>query len=122
MSKNEEKRYSGVQLQQGRVQLDGDWNESRSGSARFYGIYRGQVVDNTDPLLRMRLRIRLPDILGDQEVWAEPCIPVGVSVAPTIGNVVWIMFEGGDASHPVWIGTFWQKNEVPDQQPARANG
>jgi len=27
---------------------------------------------------------------------------------------VWVEFEGGDPSYPVWSGCFWARNELPD--------
>jgi hypothetical protein len=32
---------------------------------RFYGKYRGFVVDNADPELLSRLKLQVPSILGD---------------------------------------------------------
>jgi uncharacterized protein involved in type VI secretion and phage assembly len=33
---------------------------------------------------------------------------------PEVGSGVWIEFERGDVSHPIWVGCFWNKGEVPD--------
>jgi hypothetical protein len=43
----------------------------------FYGLYRGVCVDNADPLEKNRIKVKVPQILG-QEVsdWAWPCLPV----------------------------------------------
>jgi uncharacterized protein involved in type VI secretion and phage assembly len=32
---------------------------------------------------------------------------------PEIGSGVWIEFEGGDVSYPIWSGCFWNGGEVP---------
>jgi len=100
------KHFNGVLLQQGRVQLDDDWNENNVSSGRFCGIYQGLVMDNTDPQSLMRLLVQVPAVLGTQEVWALPCIPIGTSVVPAIGKGVWIMFESGVPARPVWMGTW----------------
>jgi uncharacterized protein involved in type VI secretion and phage assembly len=47
-----------------------------------------------------------------------PCVPyagdqVGVAFLPEIGSGVWIAFEGGDVSFPVWLGCFWRSGELP---------
>lgn len=84
---------------------------------RFYGKYRGFVVDNEDPELLGRLRVSVPSVLGDQVVtgWAMPCVPyggdagVGMLFVPAAGAGVWVEFEEGDLEFPVWVGTFWSK-------------
>jgi hypothetical protein len=32
---------------------------------RFFGKYRGVVIDNLDPMLHGRVRASVPDVLGD---------------------------------------------------------
>ena len=44
-----------------------DWVRSR-----YFGKYRGTVSDNTDPASRGRIKVRVPAVLGDLEVWAMP--------------------------------------------------
>lgn len=82
---------------------------------RRYGKYRGFVVDNADPDKLGRLRLRVPSLFGTEVTrWALPCLPFGgladqgFFCVPEIGAQVWVEFEGGDRSHPVWTGTFWQ--------------
>jgi hypothetical protein len=88
---------------------------------RSFGKYRGFVVDNVDPEKLARLRLRVPSLLADQVTdWALPCLPFGglanqgLFLVPEVGAQVWVEFEGGDRSHPVWTGTFWQASgDVP---------
>jgi len=86
---------------------------------RFYGIYRGLVTDNDDPQKLGRVKANVPTVLGDVESgWCMPCVPyagdnVGVAFLPEIGSGVWIAFEGGDVSFPVWLGCFWRSGELP---------
>jgi hypothetical protein len=100
------KQLAGVLLQQGRVQLNNDWNENKISSARYLGIYKGVVIDNIDPQSRLRLSVQIPSVLGTHAVWALPCIPVGTPVVPAIGKGVWVMFESGDPASPIWMGTW----------------
>jgi uncharacterized protein involved in type VI secretion and phage assembly len=81
---------------------------------RYYGKYRGAVVDNEDPQRRGRLRVRIPSVLGETETtWALPCLPyggtpdVGLYLVPDVDARVWVEFEEGDIGHPLWVGTFW---------------
>jgi type VI secretion system secreted protein VgrG len=81
---------------------------------RFYGKYRGYVTNNRDPLGLGRIKAKVPRILEDQEtVWCLPCTPYGGSfdmgfyMIPDEKSGVWIEFEGGDPSYPIWCGTWW---------------
>jgi hypothetical protein len=78
------------------------------GNARFYGVYRGVVFDNNDKQNLKRLRLQVPQILADQPThWAWPVETPGVATnTPKIGQGVWVMFEGGDPSYPIWLGVF----------------
>jgi len=78
------------------------------GNTRFYGIYRGVVTANNDPLSKGRIKMQIPQILATETTeWAWPVATPGISmVLPEIGQGVWVMFEGGDPSYPVWLGTF----------------
>ena len=89
--------------------------ETRS---HFYGKYRGTVVDNDDPLKRGRLRVLVPAVLGTEESWAMPCVPyagpgLGFYAMPELGTSIWVEFEGGDISYPIWAGCFWNEGGVP---------
>lgn len=77
------------------------------GNHRFYGLYRGVVVDNKDPLNQYRLKLKVPQVLHDQITdWAWSVHEPGVARSiPTPGVGVLVMFEGGDPSFPVWLGT-----------------
>jgi len=86
----------------------------------YFGKYRGQVVDNTDPLKKGRLQITVPQVLSATPVWAEPCVPyagnqLGFFAMPEIGGGVWIEFEAGDPSYPIWTGCFWADGDIPNE-------
>jgi uncharacterized protein involved in type VI secretion and phage assembly len=85
---------------------------------RYFGKYRGIVTDNNDPTKRARIKVKVPAVLGDLESWALPCLPytgagMGSWVIPENGSGVWVEFEAGDASYPVWSGGFWADTELP---------
>lgn len=87
---------------------------------RYYGKYRGTVLNNVDPLQMGRLLVSAPDVLGSfPSTWALPCFPFaggqcGILALPTPGSGVWIEFEQGDPDFPIWVGCFYgSAAEVP---------
>lgn len=95
---------------------------------RHYGIYRGICWNTSDPEGLGRIQVKVVSVLGDEvSDWAWPCYPPNwrknllqplndpqggtlapelISQTPDPGTGVWVMFEAGDVSHPVWLGTF----------------
>jgi hypothetical protein len=57
---------------------------------KFYGKYRGTVINNVDPMQIGRIQVMVP------------------------GAGVWIEFEQGDPDYPIWTGCYWgSAAEVP---------
>lgn len=90
---------------------------------RFFGKYRGTVTDVDASTLRIKAKV--PAVLADQPTgWCRPCVPyagsnVGVAFLPEVGSGVWIEFEAGDVSYPIWAGCYWRDGEPPsDAAPA----
>jgi uncharacterized protein involved in type VI secretion and phage assembly len=84
----------------------------------LWGKYRGTVT--AVDAATMRIKAKVPGALpgGATSGWCDPCVPyagknVGVVMLPDVGSGVWIEFERGDASRPIWVGCFWNKGEVP---------
>jgi hypothetical protein len=82
-------------------------------TTRMYGKHSGTVIDNNDPLLSGRLQVEVPSVLDTVQVWARPCVPYGHFFIPSVGTKVWIEFEAGDLSYPIWVGTWFANGEVP---------
>lgn len=90
--------------------------------SRFYGKYRGVVEDNEDEKKLGRIRARVPAVYKDVvSPWALPCAPYagpnqGMFAVPPKKAGVWIEFEGGDPSRPIWSGTWWADGEAPKNE------
>ena len=91
-----------------------------SDEIKYYGKYRGVVLNNVDPMQMGRLMVQVPDVAGlVPSSWAMPCVPIagiqnGMVALPIIGSGVWVEFEQGDPDHPIWSGCFWgSAAEIP---------
>jgi hypothetical protein len=86
---------------------------------KFYGKYRGTVINNIDPLQIGRVQVSVPDVSVIPGTWAMPCLPIagkqeGVYMVPQIGAGVWVEYEQGNPDYPIWVGGFWgSAAEVP---------
>lgn len=84
----------------------------------YYGKYRGKVVNNIDPMMMGRLTVLVPAVSEFPLSWAMPCVPyagpnVGFFALPPISANVWVEFEQGDPTYPIWTGCFWGDGQVP---------
>jgi uncharacterized protein involved in type VI secretion and phage assembly len=97
-----------------------------AGRAPAGGKYRGIVVDNNDPRKQGRVKVKVPEILADVDSgWAMPCAPyagdkTGAFTVPAKGAGVWVEFEAGDVSRPIWVGCWWQSNASPTDEGGTA--
>lgn len=87
----------------------------------YYGIYRGTVesVEEGDNL--GIISVKIPDVFGPDHTLSRvrPCSPFagdkhGFVAIPEPGDGVWIQFEAGKTSLPVWIGFWWASGEIPE--------
>jgi uncharacterized protein involved in type VI secretion and phage assembly len=95
----------------------------QNGAGKYYGKYRGTVINNVDPQLTGRLLVQVPDVLEVvPSTWAEPCVPLagptgppmGIYLVPPVGAGVWVEFEQGDPNYPIWSGCRWgAQSDVP---------
>ncbi|MEL6655215.1 MAG: phage baseplate assembly protein V [Bacteroidota bacterium] len=86
--------------------------------SKYYGKYRGTVMNNQDPTQKGRVQVSVPAVLGELQVWAMPCLPyagmnTGMFSVPETGSGVWVEFEAGDPSYPIYTGGWWGDGEVP---------
>jgi len=92
---------------------------------RYYGKYRGHVTDNNDPGDLGRIKATVPRVLGVEETgWALPAFIYGGAreqgffAVPDVGAGVWIEFEAGDLSYPIWTGTWYTNGAIPEAAQA----
>lgn len=87
--------------------------------SRYFGKYRGIVRDSNDPENLGRIVAQVPEVYGEEDSpWALPALPysgggTGVYTVPSPGAGVWIEFEAGDISRPIWSGCWWGSDELP---------
>ncbi|MBI2930626.1 MAG: hypothetical protein HYY16_03160 [Planctomycetes bacterium] len=101
---------------------DEDLNELKR---KRFGLYRGIVRDVADPEDRGRVRLEVPEVWGRGKLsnWASYMSPFGGGGAgffflPRLGDGVWVTFERGETTKPVWMG-FWFS--VEDAKPEGAD-
>ncbi len=89
---------------------------------RHFGKYRGLVRDISDPDNLCRIKASVPAVYdAEDSPWAMPAFPYagpqhGLVLLPEVGDGVWIEFEGGDISRPIWSGCWWANNQRPSPQ------
>lgn len=92
---------------------------------RFYGKYRGVVSNVDDPEQIGRIKVQVPEVLGSVESpWALPCTPYpgmgeGFYAIPPVGAGVWIEFEAGDPSRPIWTGGWFGRSDPPADETGK---
>jgi uncharacterized protein involved in type VI secretion and phage assembly len=81
----------------------------------FNGNYRGQVMNNSDPLQAGRIQVQVLPMLVNVDSsllpWAIPAMPLssgsgtgyGSFSVPNIGSWVWVFFEQGSIYQPVYF-------------------
>jgi hypothetical protein len=97
---------------------------------RYYSCYRGYVADREDPQNYNRLRLIIPSVSSTNvyDYWAWPKgidsgksadgKVYGTQYIPQKGDLVWVEFEGGHPSKPIWSMGYRGKGEVPSEADA----
>lgn len=95
-------------------------------SEKFYGKYRAIVTNNNDPEQWGRIKVKCPSVLGDYEsAWCMPCVPFlcndeGFFKVPNVKDGVWIEFEGGNLSKPIYVGGWFNPKRQPHDNYSEA--
>lgn len=88
---------------------------------RRFGKYRGIVTAVEEGELLGRISARVPECFDEETVLEKivPCSPFagaghGLVALPEVGDGVWIEFEAGNPSLPIWSGFWWADDEIPE--------
>lgn len=95
-------------------------------SGRYFGMYRGEVLDNQDPLLNGRIKVNVfgvyDGIKEDLLPWAIYSDPLmggqsdlGGFFVPNIDSHVWVFFENGDPEQPVYFAGAPSRDDGPSE-------
>ena len=89
--------------------------------SRYFGKYRGKVKEVGEGDKLGYITALVPEIYGPEldSPWAVPCVPFaggkhGFVALPEVDDGVWIEFEAGDISRPIWSGGWWQDGQLPE--------
>jgi hypothetical protein len=94
---------------------------------RYYSIYRGTVLSNEDPEFRGRVKVSCPAVYSNEShnYWA---LPMGVAsgsptmwAIPSVGDAIWVQFEGGDSRYPVWSWGWFMDDKAPKSAKVDGN-
>ena len=85
---------------------------------KLFGKYRGMVKNTCDSTQSGKIEVTIKNIY-DGGVWARPCVPYastqshGMFFMPPKDTLVWVEFEAGDRTKPIWTGFAWPKGKAP---------
>jgi hypothetical protein len=82
---------------------------------RYYGKYRGVVVDNADEKHQGTITVLVPTVFRDTKVSAAACLPYGHFFVPPVDAHVWVEFEAGDPESPLWVGVWHAEGAAPPE-------
>jgi uncharacterized protein involved in type VI secretion and phage assembly len=71
------------------------------------------VTDASDPQRLGRVRIRVPSVSTDEDLWARVVTHGKTSYVLDPGDEVLVAFEAGDMRVPYVLGTLWDQSDGP---------
>ena len=93
-----------------------EWRKSHR-----FGKYRGTVEEVKEGDDLGMISVTVPAIWGKKRVIerVKPCSPFagdkhGFVAIPEPGDGVWVEFEGGNTSNPIWSGFWWKDGAMPE--------
>jgi uncharacterized protein involved in type VI secretion and phage assembly len=93
-------------------------------ASKVYEPVIGLVTDNKDPSKLGRIKVKYPVLSQNDTSWWAPIIMLGAGknrgwfFIPEVDDEVLVMFEHGDITRPLIVGTLWNgKDKPPDKNP-----
>lgn len=91
---------------------------------KYYSSYRGFVVNREDPEGYGRVKLSVPDVFGvssyDYWAWPKNCYSgkgYGSQIIPQKGELVWVEFEMGNPSKPIYsLGHFGKNDQTGEKE------
>jgi len=87
----------------------------------YFGVTVGVVTNNKDPQKLGRVKLKLPERLGEVETdWARIAVmmagnEMGSFVLPEVGDEVLVAFREGDIREPFVLGSLWNEKQKPPE-------
>lgn len=89
--------------------------------SHLFGKYRGTVESVEEGGDLGIISVKIPSIWGRNRVidQVRPCSPFagskhGFVAIPEPGDGVWVEFEAGNTSRPIWTGFWWADDAIPE--------
>lgn len=87
----------------------------------YFGKYRGIVKTVGEDENLGYITAIVHEVFGEEfeTDWAAPAVPFagakhGLVALPEVDDGVWIEFEAGKLSRPIWSGFWWANDEMPE--------
>jgi hypothetical protein len=94
--------------------MSGRSDELGRHAGRYYGKYRGLVVDDADEKHQGTISVKVPSVFGPTAtVRARACMPYGHFFVPPKDTHVWVEFEAGRPDLPLWVGVWHPDGAAP---------
>jgi hypothetical protein len=86
---------------------------------KYYSSYRGSVADNKDPENIGRIKVKCPQLYGNQtpDQWIFPSGAMaasgsGIYWMPPIGAPIYLTCQNGDPRFPLWQYGWWLRDSM----------
>lgn len=87
-----------------------------NGGGQYFGKYSAVVKDNSDAQKLGTVKVSVPTLFPENELMdARAALPFGWFFIPENEAPVWVEFEGGDSTLPLWTGMQSLSGKYPSE-------